>query len=109
MKEINLIEKQCKICDSMFTTKDNRRKFCSDKCTIESRNKYLREHFRTTRHVKNKIVKGSCQVCGFTEIVDVHREGYKLYHLCPNHHRLVTRGKRTVDSYGIEPLGTFTS
>lgn len=56
----------------------------------------VRFHTRVVRG--NKKPRGKCEVCGYSETIDIHHEGIArdVYTLCPNHHALVTRGIKTL-------------
>jgi hypothetical protein len=58
---------------------------------------------RYKRHRGNNVGQ-PCQVCGFSEVVDLHHEGQDIYWLCPNHHSLITRGKKDINDYNIKPI-----
>ncbi len=54
----------------------------------------LKENSRRRKGNDQKI--GICEVCGFSEVFDVHHEDNQTHILCPNHHALITRGKKTL-------------
>lgn len=86
-------KKMCAICGREFVTDRNVKNICSFECRME----HNRQHSRHYSRMKRSSRKCEpCIVCGFSETTDRHREGDKTYILCPNHHALITRGKKTL-------------
>ena len=38
-----------------------------------------------------------CEICGYSQVTDVHHEKNTAHVLCPNCHALITRGMKTMD------------
>ena len=87
-------------------------KYCP-KCTLKAVEAYHKREVRNSQLVKyteraytsgRQWLRDKCEICGFSETLDVHRvipqvEGgkYTLENtvtLCPNHHALITRKKK---------------
>jgi hypothetical protein len=113
---------KCCVCGKEIIANRPTKVVCSMKCkrikyNIKSRQEMrkLREEKRLEKQEKILLnrsykkygiyTKGvPCQVCGWNTTVDVHHEGDDLYILCPNHHALITRRKRTIEDYNIKPM-----
>jgi hypothetical protein len=105
------IDRICHYCRNHYQAPNRITKYCSDECRKTRTNERARWQMRTFRMrchklTKNNIEQKKCQVCGFSETVDLHHEGLKGYWLCPNHHALITRGLKRIDDYKIEPSFT---
>ena len=92
----------CKRCNAIFVKNVAQRQYC-EQCSPYQYGKSARRAMRYKRHRENGRSQ-PCQVCGFSEVVDLHHEGQDMYWLCPNHHALITRGKKDIESYGIKPM-----
>ena len=101
MKPIEEVEKKCTICRATFKTKIASKNLCSFLCKKEHNRQHSLYYNRLKR--MNKTYD-PCQVCGFNETIDIHREKGKFYYLCPNHHCLVTRGLKSIEDYKIYPI-----
>lgn len=89
-----LFNKKCCICGKDFESERANKNICSFECKKE----HNRQHSLFYTRIKRQKKTGGrpCYVCGFSETVDLHREGTEVYILCPNHHCLITRGVKTL-------------
>lgn len=103
---IYMKERTCTICKKQFSSYIPSKNNCSFECKREhnrrnsliiSREKRAGTYVKKGRqYIKNTRIIPPCEICGFNETIDRHREGNKLVILCPNHHCLITRGKITL-------------
>jgi len=92
--------KECTICGMKFITGVKSQNVCSWACRKEAKRDYARNLMRIRRKRKEKdgvITYPPCEVCGWNLTTDIHHEGQQTFHLCPNHHALITRGLKTID------------
>ncbi len=87
--------KNCSICCLPFTPKQKRQNVCSFSCRQEKVRLVARGRKRGVRYGIS-ILNARCEICGYSETVDVYHEGSDLFILCPNHHALITRGIKTL-------------
>lgn len=87
----------CTICSGVFETTIRAKNICSFACRREHNRQHARFYTRRNRSKLESGRSGKCTVCGFSETTDMHREGGKVYVLCPNHHCLITRGIKTLE------------
>ena len=89
----NIYHKKCCICKIEFVTNKKNKENCSFKC----RQEHVRRNGIRSERIKRKTApKLPCEICGYSETVDRHREGDEIVILCPNHHCLITRGIKSL-------------
>ena len=103
-----MLTKTCQQCKERFSPHVQQQKYCSNTCRQDYYRIDSRDKMRIYRHRQDDIgnvpLKG-CQVCGYSDAIDIHHEGRDLYLLCPNHHAIITRGKARISEYKIKPIG----
>ena len=88
--------RDCTICGKRFTTRYSRQMVCSFDCRqIATRENSLLSMRR--KRAQRKSTLPSCEVCGFNEVIEQHHENGKRYFLCPNHHAIITRNKKSIN------------
>lgn len=92
----------CTQCGTLFVRNVPQRKMCQY-CSKVRQGQSARRAMRYSRH-RGNTEQCPCQICGYDEVVDLHHEGKEVYWLCPNHHALITRGKKRIEDYGIKPI-----
>ncbi len=77
----------------------------------KAKTEYQREYMRKRRskygsNMDYKRRSGVCEVCGFTDTVDLHHDGPdRVEHiLCPNCHAMITRGLKTLLDLTEDPV-----
>lgn len=81
-KEKMNYKKICTICKKEFITGYKGKNICSKLCrkSIKRNKKYYK-----------------CMICNWDATIDTHHENGAEYAFCPNHHSLLTRGKKTLE------------
>lgn len=79
--------------------KDQYHRLCPNHCYLFTKGK---KTIQELWDEKLKLEKSNCEICGYTEILEIHHEwkedgSYTLHILCPNHHGLITRGIKTLE------------
>lgn len=93
----------CSLCGREFILgRFPQTRYCSPACRMEAHLITNRQLRRLKRSQRNCTLP--CQVCGFNDTTDIHHEGEDLYILCPNHHAMLTRGKKEIKDFGIIPI-----
>lgn len=86
----------CAICGKEFTTVYYNQNLCSFDCRQEAQRERARLKMREMRNPEHKRKYTPCEVCGFDLLTEMHHEGNERHILCPNHHLLITRNKKTL-------------
>jgi len=105
----DLAKRKCLNCGKILIKKKKTQKFCSQKCSVAY---YSRKSSKYSKLTEKKIIEllgGSCFVCDFDKIVEIHsldnkkesktkilkahnrRDLNDYILLCPNHHLMVHR------------------
>jgi len=79
-----------------YKDREKRNQWFKEKMRRQRRDPLFRQKEYARKHEKNANTIGICEVCGFSEVFDVHHEGNQTHILCPNCHALITRGKKTL-------------